>query len=149
MSLPRPACLTRGALVYARHFANRGRTAEQLLTLTHTAYRQSGTTLLVPVPPPIGRLHREEETASRGRFTGFYKRKSFSDYLGTLAPDGRALALELKSVEHDERWYPSQLASHQAAFLAGRPPRPPGEPVASARSGTRQPQGQSCRARRA
>lgn|GEM_PF-2527771 len=39
-----------------------------------------------------------------------------SDYLGVLAPEGRALAVELKSVSED-RWYPSQLPAHQAAFL--------------------------------
>lgn len=102
--------------MYARHCANRGRTAERFLALTHTAYEQAGTALMVPVPPPVGRLHREEDSASRGRFTGFYRQRSVSDYLGVLAPEGRALAVELKSVSED-RWYPSQLPVHQAAFL--------------------------------
>jgi hypothetical protein len=102
--------------VSARHYANRGRTAEQFLALTHTAYQQAGTALMVPVPPPVGRLHRQEDSASRGRFTGFYRERTVSDYLGVLAPEGRALAVELKSVSED-RWYPSQLPAHQAAFL--------------------------------
>jgi penicillin-binding protein-related factor A (putative recombinase) len=84
--------------------------------LTHTTYRQAGNALMVPVPPPVGRLRREEDSASRGRFTGFYRERTVSDYLGVLAPEGRALAVELKSVSED-RWYLSQLAAHQAAFL--------------------------------
>lgn len=102
--------------MYARNCANRGRAAEQMLALTHNAYRQAGTALMVPVPPPVGRLHRQEDSASRGRFTGFYRERTVSDYLGVLAPEGRALAVELKSVSED-RWYPSQFPAHQAAFL--------------------------------
>lgn len=102
--------------MYARHCANRGRTAEQLLALTHTAYQQACTALMVPVPPPVGRVHREADSAARGRFTGFYRERTVSDYVGLLAPEGRALAVELKSVSED-RWYPSQLPPHQAAFL--------------------------------
>ncbi len=102
--------------MYARHCANRGRTAEQFLALTHTAYRQAGTALMVPVPPPVGRLHREADSASRGRFTGFYRERTVSDYLGVLAPEGCAIAVDLKSVSED-RWYPSQIPAHQAAFL--------------------------------
>ena len=52
VTLPEFACLNQGALVYARHCANRGGTAGQLLALTHTAYRQAGTALIVPAPPP-------------------------------------------------------------------------------------------------
>jgi hypothetical protein len=97
--------------------ANRGHAAEDLLACTHLAYLQAGRALMVPLPTPVGRRRRTSDPAPRGQFTAYYKRKSVSDYLGTLAPDGRALALELKSVEHEERWYPSKLPPHQAAFL--------------------------------
>ncbi len=39
-----------------------------------------------------------------------------ADYLGALVPDGRALALELKSTT-ESRWYLSQVEEHQAEFL--------------------------------
>lgn len=52
VSLPLWAPMNRGIRVHARRYANRGRTAEQMLAPTHTAYRQGGTALMVPVPPP-------------------------------------------------------------------------------------------------
>ncbi len=52
--------------MYARHCANRGRTAERFLALTHTAYEQAGTALMVPVPPPPSGASTGRRTAPPG-----------------------------------------------------------------------------------
>ncbi len=96
--------------------ANRGKFAENLLAMTHQVYRLEGLASMTPVPPPIGRKPRRDEKARPGQFTAWYKQKSTSDYLGVIAPEGRALALELKSVE-SPRFALSQLPEHQHRFL--------------------------------
>ncbi len=96
--------------------ANRGRFAEQLLASTHAHYAAQRLAVMTPVPPPVGRLHRRTERARPGHFEGWYKTRTVADYLGALAPDGRALALELKSTT-ESRWYLSQVEEHQAEFL--------------------------------
>ncbi len=96
--------------------ANRGRFAEQLLASTHAHYAAHGLAVMTAVPPPVGRLHRRTERARPGHFEGWYKTRSVADYLGALAPDGCALALELKSTT-ESRWYLSQVEEHQAEFL--------------------------------
>ncbi len=63
-------------------------------------------------PAPPGRRRR----ARGAHFEGFWKRKSISDYIGVLAPTGRGLAVELKSLS-EEQWYLSKLPAHQADFL--------------------------------
>ncbi len=95
---------------------NRGRFAEQLLASTHAHYAAHGVAVMTAVPPPICRLHRRTEQARPGHFEGWYKTRTVADYLGALAPDGRALALELKSTT-ESRWYLSQVEEHQADFL--------------------------------
>jgi penicillin-binding protein-related factor A (putative recombinase) len=96
--------------------ANRGRFAEQLLASTHAHYAAQGVAVMTAVPPPVGRLHRRTERARPGHFEGWYKTRTVADYLGAVLPDGRALALELKSTT-ESRWYLSQVEEHQAEFL--------------------------------
>jgi len=96
--------------------ANRGKFAENLLATTHQVYRDEGLASMTPIPPPIGRKPRRDENARPGQFTAWYKKKSTSDYLGVIAPEGRALAVELKSVE-SPRFALSQLPEHQHRFL--------------------------------
>jgi penicillin-binding protein-related factor A (putative recombinase) len=95
---------------------NRGRFAEQLLASTHAHYAAHGLAVMTAVPPPVGRLHRRTERTRPGHFEGWYKTRTVADYLGALGPDGRALALEVKSTT-DSRWYLSQVEEHQAEFL--------------------------------
>lgn len=102
-------------LAHARR-ANRGKFAENLLATTHQVYRLEGLASLTPIPSPIGRKSRRDENARPGQFTAWYKQKSTSDYLGVIAPEGRALAVELKSVE-SPRFALSQLPEHQHLFL--------------------------------
>ena len=96
--------------------ATRGKFAEKLLAMTHQVYRLDGLASMTPIPPPIGRKPRRDEKARPGQFTAWYKQKSTSDYLGIIAPEGRALAVELKSVE-SPRFSLSQLPEHQHRFL--------------------------------
>ena len=102
-------------LAHAGH-ANRGKFAEKLLAMTHQVYRLEGLATMTSIPPPIGRKPRRDEKARPGQFTAWYKQKSTSDYLGVIAPEGRALAVELKSVE-SPRFALSQLPEHQHLFL--------------------------------
>ena len=85
-------------LAHARR-ANRGKFAENLLATTHQVYRLEGLASLTPIPSPIGRKSRRDENARPGQFTAWYKQKSTSDYLGVIAPEGRALAAQGKSDE--------------------------------------------------
>ncbi len=96
--------------------AHRGSAAEQLLTMTHASYELRGQALMVPVPPPVSRVPRKGKATRGAKFQAFWKKKAISDYVGVLSPNGRGLAVELKSLS-EEQWYLSKLPAHQADFL--------------------------------
>ncbi len=96
--------------------AHRGSAAEELLAMTHTSYEFRGQGLMVPVPPAVGRVPSKGTSTRGAKFEAFWRKKAICDYVGVLAPTGRGLALELKSLS-DEQWYLSKLPGHQADFL--------------------------------
>lgn len=91
---------------------NRGQFAEDLLETVHDIYRLSRQADVTKIPTPVGRGRQIEQ----GHFEAWYIQPSVSDYLGTVAPEGRGLALELKSVL-DSTFSLIKLAPHQRAFL--------------------------------
>jgi penicillin-binding protein-related factor A (putative recombinase) len=112
LSFPLSASTSRRRKTPRVSLANRGKFAEDLLETVHDIYRLSHQADIIKVPTPIGR----GKPIGDGHFEAWYVKASVSDYLGSVAPTGRALALELKSVM-EPAFSLTALEIHQQAFL--------------------------------
>lgn len=90
----------------------RGERTEDALDAVHAVYRARGLADMVRLPTPMRILG----AVTRGRCTATLTTRSTVDYMGTIGPGGRSVALELKR-RAGKRLAVADVADHQWAAL--------------------------------